>query len=71
MQATSNQFFCASRVPLQGEMAAMFLRHEGFLGAVGAFLKVHPMRDTRGREARKVRPAGEKRRVFASTRAFA
>lgn len=24
-------------------MAAMFLRHEGFLGAVGAFLKVHPM----------------------------
>ena len=27
----------------QGEMAAMFLRHEGFLGAVGAFLKVHPM----------------------------
>lgn len=27
----------------QGEMAALFLRHEGFLGAVGAFLKVHPM----------------------------
>jgi hypothetical protein len=27
----------------QGEMGAMFLRHEGFLGAVGAFLKVHPM----------------------------
>lgn len=24
-------------------MAATFLRHEGFLGAVGAFLKVHPM----------------------------
>lgn len=24
-------------------MAAMFLRHEGFLGAMGAFLKVHPM----------------------------
>jgi hypothetical protein len=24
-------------------MAAMFLRHEGFLGAVGAFLTVHPM----------------------------
>lgn len=39
---------------MQGEMAAMFLRHEGFLGAVGAFLKVHPMQDTRGREARKV-----------------
>ena len=27
----------------KGEMAAMFLRHEGFLGAVGAFLRVHPM----------------------------
>lgn len=27
----------------QGEMAALFLRHEGFLGAMGAFLKVHPM----------------------------
>ncbi|EFJ47392.1 hypothetical protein VOLCADRAFT_61514, partial [Volvox carteri f. nagariensis] len=27
----------------KGEMAAMFLRHEGFLGAVGAFLKVHPI----------------------------
>jgi hypothetical protein len=27
----------------QGEMNALFLRHEGFLGAVGAFLKVHPM----------------------------
>jgi len=24
-------------------MNALFLRHEGFLGAVGAFLKVHPM----------------------------
>ena len=28
---------------MQGEMAALFLRHEGFLGAMGAFLKVHPM----------------------------
>ncbi len=27
----------------QGTMSAKFLRHEGFLGAVGAFLKVHPM----------------------------
>lgn len=27
----------------KGEMAALFLRHEGFLGAMGAFLKVHPM----------------------------
>lgn len=27
----------------KGEMAARFLRHEGYLGAVGAFLKVHPM----------------------------
>ena len=24
-------------------MSAKFLRHEGYLGAVGAFLKVHPM----------------------------
>ncbi|KAK9799347.1 hypothetical protein WJX73_008823 [Symbiochloris irregularis] len=27
----------------KGEMAAMFLRHEGYLGALGAFLKAHPM----------------------------
>eukprot|EP00798_Chlamydomonas_sp_ICE-L_P004401 gene4401-14526_t len=27
----------------KGEMAAMFLRHEGFLGAVGSFLTVNPM----------------------------
>lgn len=27
----------------QGEMKANFLRHEGYLGAVGAFLSVHPM----------------------------
>ena len=24
-------------------MSARFLRHEGYLGAVGAYLKVHPM----------------------------
>lgn len=30
-------------VALQGEMSARFLRHEGYLGAVGAYLKVHPM----------------------------
>lgn len=24
-------------------MSAKFLRHEGYLGAVGAYLKVHPM----------------------------
>ncbi len=41
-------------------MKANFLRHEGFLGAVGAFLKVHPMAPTSaaatqgGREPRKV-----------------
>ncbi len=29
---------CLALLP-QGEMAATFLRHEGFLGAVGAFLK--------------------------------
>ena len=28
----------------QGEMGAMFLRHEGFLGAVGAFMKVQALR---------------------------
>ena len=33
-----------SRRPLQGEMAAHFLRHEGFLGSVGAFMKVQAMR---------------------------
>ena len=42
----------------QGEMKANFLRHEGFLGAVGAFLKVHPMAPAstaaaQGREPRK------------------
>ena len=41
-------------------MSAKFLRHEGFLGAVGAFLKVHPMTPpsqapTGSREPRKVR----------------
>ena len=41
-------------------MSARFLRHEGFLGAVGAFLKVHPMTPpnhapTGAREPRKVR----------------
>ena len=40
-------------------MSARFLRHEGFLGAVGAFLKVHPMTPPNqpasvGREPRKV-----------------
>jgi hypothetical protein len=40
-------------------MSAKFLRHEGFLGAVGAFLKVHPMTPpnqppTGAREPRKV-----------------
>jgi len=25
---------------LQGEIQALFLRHEGYLGAIGAFLKV-------------------------------
>ena len=45
----------------QGDMKAKFLRHEGFLGAVGAFLKVHPMSPpkestTSAREPRKARP---------------
>ena len=52
----------------------MFLRHEGFLGAVGAFLTVHPMAPAAvpgaqqgAREPRKVRPdagaQGMERRV--------
>ena len=48
------------RLCVQGTMSARFLRHEGFLGAVGAFLKVHPMTPPNqsasvGREPRKVR----------------
>ena len=47
---------------MQGEMSAMFLRHEGFLGAVGAFLKVHPLspaalQNHTTKEPRKVRLA--------------
>ncbi|PSC76368.1 Pantothenate kinase 2 isoform B [Micractinium conductrix] len=37
----------------KGEMAAMFLRHEGFLGAVGAFMKVQALQT--GVQLRKVR----------------
>lgn len=29
--------------PMQGEHTALFLRHEGFLGAMGAFLKTNPI----------------------------
>lgn len=43
----------------QGEMAAMFLRHEGFLGAMGAFLKVHPM----GPTAERASTSGQPRKV--------
>jgi len=51
-------------------MKAKFLRHEGFLGAVGAFLKVHPMTPpkeatTSAREPRKARPAAAARRCLA------
>lgn len=38
----------------KGEMAAMFLRHEGFLGAVGAFMKVQALQPG-ARELTKVR----------------
>lgn len=41
-------------LPTQGEMAAMFLRHEGFLGAVGAFMKVQALQGPGDRDARKV-----------------
>lgn len=40
-------------------MAAMFLRHEGFLGAMGAFLKVHPM----GPTAERASTSGQPRKV--------
>ena len=56
-----DKFFHRSPCAAQGEMKAKFLRHEGFLGTVGAFLKVHPMTPpkestTSAREPRKVRP---------------
>lgn len=38
-----------------GEMVAHFLRHEGFLGAVGAFMRLQPLGDVGGGEAGKVR----------------
>ena len=28
---------------MQGDMSALFLRHEGYLGALGCFLKAHPI----------------------------
>jgi bifunctional damage-control phosphatase, subfamily II, fusion protein len=34
----------------KGEMAATFLRHEGFLGVMGAFLKGHPLQLPADRE---------------------
>lgn len=40
---TMNVISYAIRFWSKGEMAAMFLRHEGFLGAMGAFLKGHPL----------------------------
>jgi bifunctional damage-control phosphatase, subfamily II, fusion protein len=41
----------------KGEMGAMFLRHEGFLGAVGAFMKVQALRghEVPGSQSGKVR----------------
>jgi hypothetical protein len=54
-------------------MQAMFLRHEGFLGAVGAFLKVHPIsggpaaaEGTGAREQRKVRSKFKERFVMGA-----
>lgn len=43
MDMLACSYLLLSMICVQGEMAAMFLRHEGFLGAMGAFLKVHPM----------------------------
>ena len=31
------------RLAMQGDMSALFLRHEGYLGALGCFLKAHPI----------------------------
>lgn len=45
-------------------MAAMFLRHEGFLGAMGAFLKVHPM----GPTAERASTSGQPRKVGVGDR---
>lgn len=67
MLTAIGMFICTATVVnvlvliLQGTMSARFLRHEGFLGAVGAFLKVHPMTPPNqpaslGREPRKVGP---------------
>lgn len=36
------------RYVLQGEIEALFLKHEGYIGAVGAFL--HHMRTTKTRD---------------------
>ena len=40
---TMNVISYAIRFWSKGEMTALFLRHEGFLGAMGAFLKGHPL----------------------------
>lgn len=40
---TMNVISYAIRFWSKGEMRATFLRHEGFLGAMGAFLKGHPL----------------------------
>jgi bifunctional damage-control phosphatase, subfamily II, fusion protein len=40
---TMNVISFAIRFWSKGEMSALFLRHEGFLGAMGAFLKGHPL----------------------------
>lgn len=43
MQCADGMYVVRLHLRMQGEMQALFLRHEGFLGAVGAFLSVHPM----------------------------
>lgn len=45
---TTSVHLLATCVFGQGEMAAMFLRHEGFLGAVGAFMKVQSLQTLQG-----------------------
>ncbi|SAM00676.1 hypothetical protein [Absidia glauca] len=44
---TMNTLSYAIQFWSKGTMKALFLRHEGHLGAIGAFLKYHPMRKAR------------------------
>lgn len=55
---TMNVISYAIRFWSKGEMRATFLRHEGFLGAMGAFLKGHPLQLPRSASAAAAAAAG-------------